>query len=717
MVERYKVATYIMLAVLIATLLIFSVVTNIVAPVSNFFEFGYATIVTQFGGAGFIPKIQVSYFTNSFFPINNRVTPSQFANVLNGTYTPQLSLLQRYIATNGISAYPITTRTPIAGGSLLSPYVQNPSLLTYSANEKNLPVNNATNYYVYPLYLVSYSVSCSQLSSFQSAQISSVQSSLIKYYGNVCGVLNSTKFSYQAIVGESNNTETQIDGIYAELNPSYQISTQNYLQPLSVYSANGVQISTNNAINGTFLGYVASLNSTLRIVTNTGYSKTIYPIRNIFSGTLASGKILLSSPYCWNPSKYPTLTNYFQTAGYSTYPYIFVYNGSNYQCFTLNSTDTILNATSNIDGSNFRLNPKILGGTLLSAYSYVMAKQVGVADSYQYITSGVASTTPEQVYNKKYWFIPNTTDIFSISKASPAVYTQFTAVQYLASTIIPILGQEPNYTAIPIQSYYGSTLVTQAALIKNATTYLYGPLIGNLTYQYTFNAPKTGTPVQCFSICNYNGTIVYAQASVDSFYPYQYVNSSYGYYILPQLNQTIYYNPQIAIIASTPLRNDTSVNNYTYGKFCLVINQYNCLYGLSAYQTFQDAKNYTSFVIYGEGQNASFIVNGYPITGWKHMESYLTTQTNSSKLATISMLNQYGGQEWSVSGIVENISQDYIVTAPQSFSMNSGAYPNARPITWSWIALGLLFLTIALVVPAGYLIYSTRFKVAFDEKK
>ena len=89
-------------------------------PISNFFELTYAQAVTQFGGAGFIPKIQVSYFTDSFYPINNRVTTAQFANVLNGTYTPQLSLLQRYIATNGTGAYPITTKTPITGASLLS---------------------------------------------------------------------------------------------------------------------------------------------------------------------------------------------------------------------------------------------------------------------------------------------------------------------------------------------------------------------------------------------------------------------------------------------------------------------------------------------------------------------------------------------------------------------------------------------------------------------
>jgi hypothetical protein len=538
---------------------------------------------------------------------------------------------------------------------------------------------------------------------------------LIKYFGNVCGVLNSTKFSYQAIVGQSNNTATQIDQIYSELNPNYQLQTQNYLQPLSTFSQNGVQISTNNAINGTFLGYVASLNSSLQIISNTGNQKTIYPIRNIFSGSLSSGKVLLSSPFCWN-QKYATLTNYLNTAGYSAYSYLFDYNGSNYLCLTLNSTDTIINATSNLDGSNFRMTPTILNGSLLS-YQHLFASQVGAGDTYQYIVSGVASTTPEQAVNKQYWFIPNTTNIFSVGKASPAVYTEFTATQYLVSSVIPMLGQEPNYTSVPINSYYGTTLVTQKALISNASTYLYGPLIQNLTYQYVFNAPKSGTPVSCLSICSYNGTIVYSQAGVNSFYPYQYVNESFGYFLLPQFNQTIYYNPQIAIIAQSPLRNDTNVNNYTYGKLCLVVNQYNCLYGLDAYQTFQDSKNYTSFIIYGEGVNTTFIVNGYELTGWKHMESYLTTQTNTSKLATISMLNSFGGQQWSASGLVENISQDYIVMSPQSFSVNSGAYPEARPLTYSLIDIGLLLLVIIIVVPAGYLIYSTRFKIAFEEKE
>lgn len=711
MIQRWQIATFVIMALLISVIIIWAVVSGVSVPVSNLFEYAYAQGVTAFGGAGFLQHIQVSYFTNSFFPINNRVTLSQFANVLNGTYNPQLSLLQRFIEANGISAYPIIARNPISGSSLLSSYVTSPSSLTYFASQTNFP--NASGYYVYPLYLVSYSVSCPQLSQFQSLQISSVSSPLIKYFGNVCGVLNSTKFSYQAIVGIDNNTATRIDGIYQELNPNYQMGTQNYLQPLSVFSQNGVQISTNNAINGTFLGYVASANGTLTIQGSTGFQKTIYPIRNIFSGTLATGKILLSSPFCWK-SYTPTLTNYLQTAGYTSYPYLFSYNGSNYLCLTLNSTDTIMNASSNIDGSDFRLNPTILNGTLLN-YPHIFATQFGIADSYQYIVSGVASTTPEQVADKQYWFIPNMTDIFSISKASQAVYTQFTAVQYLASTAIPILGQEPNYTSIPIESYYGSTLVTQKALIKNASTYLYGPLIQNLTYQYVFNAPKTGTPVSCLSICTYNGTIVYAQASVDSFYPYQYVNSSFGYLVLPQFNQTVYYNPQIAVIAQSPLRNDTNPNNETYKKQCLVINQYNCLFGLSAYQTFEDSRNYTSFIIYGEGQNTSFIVNGYSITGWKRMEIYLNNQINSSKLATISMLNQYGQQQWSASGIVENVSPDYIVMSPQGFAINTGAYPEARPLIWNWIDLIALIVIAVVVVPLGYVIYSTRFRQAFEK--
>jgi hypothetical protein len=375
-----------------------------------------------------------------------------------------------------------------------------------------------------------------------------------------------------------------------------------------------------------------------------------------------------------------------------------------------------MNATSGMDGSNFRLNPTILNGKLLN-YPHIFARQFGVADSYQYIASGAASATQEQVASKDYWFLPNTTDILSISKAQQAVYSEFTAVQYLASTIIPIMGQEPNYTAIPIDSYYGSTPVAQKAAIKNVSTYLYGPLIQNLTYQYVFNAPKTGTPVSCLSICTYNGTIVYAQAGVDSFYPYQFVNQSFGYMVLPQLNQTVYYNPQVAIIAQSPLRNDTNPNNQTYKQQCLVINQYNCLFGLSPYQTFEDSKNYTTFIIYGEGINTSFIVNGYSLTGWKRMESYLDNQINASKLATISMLNQYGQQQWSASGIVENVSPDYIVMAPQCFAINTGAYPPARALTWNWIDLIALLIIAVVVVPLGYVIYSTRFRQAFEEKK
>lgn len=210
---------------------------------------------------------------------------------------------------------------------------------------------------------------------------------------------------------------------------------------------------------------------------------------------------------------------------------------------------------------------------------------------------------------------------------------------------------------------------------------------------------------------------MYSQAAVGSFYPYQYVNQSFGYFELPQLNETLYYNPQVAVIAQSPLRNDTSVTNYTYGKLCLVINQYNCLYNLTPYQTFQDSKNYTTFIIYGEGVNTSFIVNGYEIKGWKNMERYLGNQTSASKIATITMLNGNTGQDWSVSGIVENISTDYIVMSPEGFNINAGAFPYARPLTWNNVSLILLVLVIFLVVPAGYFIYSTRFKIAFDEKQ
>lgn len=697
--DRWKTILYLTVIIAVSIVVLALAILNVTPSVSNIAQLSYAFLAHQF-----LPQIQIGYYTDAFYPINNKVTLSAYASVLNGTSKPQLSSLTRYIASKGTSAFPITTTTPIDGSSVLAPYSPSLSTLIYPNNPSNLASPNSTFYYVYPLYLVSYTVNCGGLTPLQEAQITTVESKMLKYFGNC----NNTKFTYQAIVGISNNTQTQIDSLYSIMNPDYVVGSQNFLQPLSVYSTNGIVESTDTAINGTLLGYVSSLNSSFVITNKIGNPQAVNPIRNVLKGDVYTGQVLLSGLYCWN-SKYTTLTNFLQTAKYSQYPYLYqyIFNSSTYLCLTVNSTDTILNATSNLDNSNFKLNPKILNGTLLTSFpDYIIANQVAIADTYQYITNGAATIVQEPVLGNKFWFISNFTNIFSLSKAPSYVFTEFSATQYLLSTSLPILGQEPPYTVIPINTLYSGLQVSQQALINNATTFLYAPLIKNLTYQYIFNTSKLGTPVFCTSLCDYNGSLVYQEFN----YSYQFASGNFGYLELPSLNQTVYYNPEVSIIAQTHFVNDTNPTNSTYKQLCLVVNQYSCVYGLTPNQAFSSAQNYTAFVIYGEGNNATFVVNGFLLKGWAKTETYLTNLIKTNRIATISMLNQQGGTKWSVSGIVQSITPDDIIVAPQNFQINPGAYPSAMPLTYNWLDIAIFTIVVFGVAFLSYFIGTARLK-------
>ena len=723
MVTRWKILTFITVVIALAILVYAMVILQVAQSTSNYLELLYAQAATTYGGAGFLPKIQIGYFTDAFYPISSKVTLAQYASLLNGTLLPQLASLTRYIASNGISAFPLTTTTPITGGALLTPYAISLNQLIYANNPSNLPNQNITSYYVYPLYLVSYTVSCSGLGISQKAQITSVSSSMLKYTSASLCINSTSNFTYQALVGISNKTQTQMDGLYATMNPNYKIGMANFLQPLSTYAQNGMLMATDNAITGTLLGYAVSTNPTFTIVNNKGAVKSIAPIRNIISGDAYSGQVMLADQYCWN-SKYSSLSSFLQTAGYSEYPYQYNYNNQTYQCLAVNSTDILLNASSNLDGSNFKLNPTVLGGTLLSSFpDYILANKVGIADVYQYITLGSSATVTEPITNKAYWFMPANTSIFTISKASPQVFTEFTATQYLISGTLPITNIEPPYSILQINTTYLSQPITQQAVVTNASTYLYAPLLQNITYQYIWNASKIGTPVACNKICDYNGTLVYSEAGATAFYPYQYANASFGYLELPSMNQTVYYNPEIAIIAQTPFVNDSNYQNTTYHKLCMVLNKYECQFGgangdqsIAPVTAFSEATNYTAFIIYGEGRNATFIVNGYQITGWNKMQQYLNNTLATNKIATITLLNGQGGQKWSVSGVVQSMTPDYMVVAPQNFQINAGAYPPARTLNYNIIDVIILVVAVMFVAIIGTNISSIRFKQILKEK-
>ena len=405
-----------------------------------------------------------------------------------------------------------------------------------------------------------------------------------------------------------------------------------------------IYFSPNTPLVGTLQGYMASQGYGFDIINATNNPQEIYPARNIYSGNFTNGTAFIDNLYCAS-NGYSQLISQLQNLGYSQYPYLFQYqySGNVYDCLNVNSTNALLNTSANIDNSNPSMNPTI--PNLFSLYpDYVIANATGLQINYAYMTNGTASVRTVGV-TPSYWFIPNQTETFSITPAPSYVYTEIFTSQYYISDYLPIYSQEPAYTQIPIATPQGNV----DAVVTNVTTYLYTPLLQNITYQYQFNQPSTGTPVYCTDICDYNGNLVYQ----DYQYDYQYANQDFGYVVLPQINQTVYYTPQFSIIATTPLINNTDQFSSNYGQLCLYTGSiYTCQYGLSPSQMFQQG-TVNTFVMYQRiNQNDTYIVNGQQISGWSNFEGYLNSQLNTSKIATIMRMNSNGGVEFSVTGSV-----------------------------------------------------------------
>ncbi|MHB1764756.1 MAG: hypothetical protein ACYCS1_04355 [Gammaproteobacteria bacterium] len=705
-------ATLTFMVLAIGILILFFGPTILIPNLNNLFQYEYALLTHQT-----LNLDQMTFFSNAFLPINNQVSLVAYNSMLNGTFTPQLTNLQRYVAATGLNALPITS--PVAsGGSIGSPftYVSNLNALTYANNPLNLPYfNNVTNYYyIYPEYVVQYTANCSALSS---SQINLIQSTVTQWLSVTadCNATNNN-LTFQGIVGISNSTATVVDQMFFLLNTNYSQSNNNYLDPLDSYYTNGTLAVNNTAINGTLLGYYANLSEPLIITNNSGVNTPINPIRNVFSGDVVNGTVLFDSLYCWNSTD-TGLTNLLQTAGYSQYPYLYQYqlNGSTYLCLTVNSTDALLNGTSNLDGSNLTFSPVNITSNSSSALfsNYLFASAVAVNDTYQYLANGYSRTTVETV-NSPYWFIPNSTEVFALQNSTQGVFSIIYASQYLTSSILPIKGQEPIYSLIPINTSGSGQSFTQTSIIDNITSYLFGEVLQNQTYQYQFYQPNqtsdpNATMVYCYSICSYGNNIVYQ----DYGYKYQFVDNNFGIFELPQLNQTIWYTPQFTIVDNTPFINDTNQFNSTYGQECLYLgNPYTCQYGLTPSQVFTQDTNYSTFVIYQQvDPNATYIVNGQKLIGWTNFEGYLQTQTAINPLITIAQLNeQTGNVEWSVTGVVEQTYTPFILIAPDNWQVNAGAYPSATPLTfslWETVAIMIIFLA---MIGVAYYISSIKFK-------
>lgn len=457
-----------------------------------------------------------------------------------------------------------------------------------------------------------------------------------------------------------------------------------------------VYFSPDTPLIGTLQGYVASQGYGFAITNATNNQQEIYPARNIYSGNFTNGSAFIDNLYCASNS-YSQLISQLQNLGYSQYPYLFQYqySGNVYDCLNVNSTNGLLNVSVNIDDSNLNMTPQI--PNLFTLYpNYIIANSTGLQINYAYLTNGTASVQ-ESGTSASYWFIPNQTETFSIIPAPNYVYTEILSSQYYISNYLPIYSQEPAYTQIPITTSQGSV----DAVVTNVTTYLYTPLLQNITYQYQFNQPSTGTPVYCSNICDYNGNLVYQ----DYQYDYQYANQDFGYVVLPQINQTVYYTPQFSIVATTPLINNTDQFSSNYGQLCLYTGSiYTCQYGLSPSEIFQQGTANT-FVMYQRiNQNDTYIVNGQQLNGWSNFEGYLNDQLNASKIATIMRLNSNGGMEFSVTGQVESVLPSFIVISPISYNINPTSYPNAVPLVFSDFNVVLFIIIMAGIPYVAYIL-------------
>ncbi len=511
---------------------------------------------------------------------------------------------------------------------------------------------------------------------------------------------NNTQIASSTFPANTTNATTNVSYTYG------YIGNLPLMASITDANNNTANITTNiyfypdTPLSGTLQGYVASQSFPFAITNASADQQSVFPTRNIYSGSFQNGSAFIDNLYCWNENAYPQLTNQLQNLGYSQYPYLYQYqyNTSQYLCLSVNSTNVLINASANIDNSNVSLNPVV--PNLFSLYpDYLIANATAIQENFAYLTNGTSTSEPTSM-TSPYWFMPNETYQFSITPSPDYIYTEIMASQYYISNMLPIHNQEPSYTPITLQN-------GASAVVTNVTTYLYTPLIQNLTYQYQFNQPSTGTPVYCTNICEYNGSIVYQ----DYQYDYQYASPDFGYVVLPQLNQTLYYTPQFSMIATTPLINNTDQFSSNYGKLCLYSGSiYTCQYGLSPSQMFNDG-NVNTFIIYQRiNQNATYLVNGQQITGWSNFEGYLNDQLNTSKIATIARLSPSGAQEWLVSGAVESVLPSFIVISPINYNINPYGYPSAQPLTYSTTSILIFVVMMALIPYMAYIMAKTRIK-------
>ena len=512
--------------------------------------------------------------------------------------------------------------------------------------------------------------------------------------------INNTQIGTSTFPANTTNTTANISYTYAYVGNLPIMASITDSNNNTLNDTINVYFSPNTPLIGTLQGYVALQSFGFSILNATNNQQEIYPTRNIYSGNFTNGTAFIDNLYCPN-NDYSQLISQLQNLGYSQYPYLFQYqySGNVYDCLNVNSTNALLNVSVNIDNSNATMNPIL--PNLFSLYpDYVVANATGLQINYAYLTNGTASVQTSNTI-PSYWFIPNQTETFSITPAPSYVYTEILTSQYYISNYLPIYSQEPAYTQIPIATSQGNV----NAVVTNVTTYLYTPLLQNITYQYQFNQPSTGTPVYCTNICDYNGNLVYQ----DYQYDYQYANQDFGYVVLPQINQTVYYTPQFSIVATTPLINNTDQFSSNYGQLCLYTgNIYTCQYGLSPSQMFQQGTANT-FVMYQRiNQNDTYIVNGQQISGWSNFEGYLKDQLNTSKIVTIMRLNSNGGVEFSVTGSVESVLPSFIVISPINYNINPTSYPEAVPLTYSDINIVLFIIIIAGIPYVAYILARTN---------
>ena len=711
--DKNQKAILIFMSLAIGILFLFFGPYLLIPNLNNAFQFMYATLTNQF-----LNLDQMTFFSNAFLPINNQVSAAAYNSMINNTFQPQLVSLQRYVASTGLQALPITSPTA-QGGGVENPftYVSNLNALIYSNDPLNVPYfNNISNYYyVYPEYVVQYTGNCSSLSSSQTNLIETTNSPWLAVT-NSCNATNNN-LTFIGVVGISNNTATVVDQLFYLLNTNYTLTNNNYLSPLSTYNSSGGLEINDSALTGVLLGYYSNQTEPLIITNQSGVNVNVNPIRNIFQGNVTNGSILFDSLYCWNSSDVG-LTNLLQTDGYSEYPYLYQYllDRNTYLCLTINATDSLLNGTSNLDGSNLTFTPANITSNASSALfnNYLFANSIAVNDTYQYLLNGYIKTTTSPV-NQTYWFIPNSTYVYAIQNSSQGVFSIVYASQYLVSSILPIQGQEPVYTLVNVTGINptNNLVYSQASVVDNATSYLFGEILQNQTYDYQFYQPNAtsdpnATPVYCYSICSWNGTLVYQSYGYD----YQYADNNFGIFEIPSLNQTLWVTPQFAIVDNTPFINDTNQFNSTYGQLCLYTSSpYTCQYGLSPYQVFNQISNYSQFVIYQQyDPNATFVVDGQQLTGWTNLEGYLQNEIATNPLNTVAELNSNGGVEWSVTGIVEQVYPSFILTVPSNWNVNSGAYPEAQSLAFSIIEIVLIAAIFLVMLALAYYISSLKFK-------